>query len=108
MKFFDVRDQLNRQILAQDIRGFQATLKHIHGLHRRLAKTRARVLRRIQPGDNHAFDNSSKLSMRYCAASSLLISSTHWKAWAPWPPNDFPKKFDTSGKSPAYVHRRKN
>jgi len=38
MKFFDVRDQLNRQILAQDIRGFQATLKHIHGLHRRFAK----------------------------------------------------------------------
>src|SRR2546430_1934757 len=75
MKFFDDRDQLNRQPPAWDIRGFLSAIKIIHGLRSADRQTRAELCVAPCHADKHP-KNSSRPSMRYFAVSSRLISST--------------------------------
>jgi hypothetical protein len=91
MKFFDARDQLNRKNLGETIRAFLPVIKEIDVLPN---------------GARPA--GATESQRRYCAASSLLICASLAGKISPAVPRNTSRRFDTSGKSPAYLHHDNN
>jgi hypothetical protein len=91
MKFFDARDQLNRKNLGETIRAFLPVIKEIDVLPN---------------GARPA--GATESQRRYCAASSLLICASLAGKISPAVPRNTSRRFDTSGKSPAYLHHHNN